>query len=224
MKYGHGVSVHRQKRFRKRAYMTFVGIFFIFLVVAAVIKIDSYLQERRNSPESTTSAQTTSYFTPSTQIFRTPYFQFQANKNWAEVPAESSENTFVYRSLRSNLVEHDLTIYVGGAPNVPATHVLPVRLKNDMREITPGMVSEHCKKAVGHRLPEKMLTFEGISFLCDVDSPQYMVLAGIKGGSSQLKMKRPNGQAQNYTILYRNVTAEPETSQFLEILSSFQTR
>lgn len=225
MKYDYNVSLHRKKRFLKRAYILFVFILLLFMAGAAVIKIDNYLDKNRNDPKATTSQQTTSYFNPTTQIFRTPYFQFQTNKNWAEVPAESEPNKFVYRSQRGTLVEHDMTVYIGNAPaDLQATHVLPVKLKNNKQELAAGSVSDHCKIAAGATVPQKMVQFKGVSFLCDVDTNQYNVFAGVAGGTPQLSMKRPDGKVQTYTIFYRNVTAKPESAQFIEIINSFQTR
>jgi len=200
-------------------------VFFAVIAVGVAIKIEAMINNDKNTTDATTSAVTTSYFAPSTQIFRTPYFQFQANKTWAEVPSESTANKFVYRSLRSNLIEHELTIYTNSPPtNLAATHVLPVKPSNANTELIPGTVSKHCREGNNMTASDQMVNVDGIQMLCDVDNTQYKVIAGVKDAGTVITLTRPNKSKQSYTIYYTNVTARPEASQLIEILNSFQTR
>lgn len=225
MKYDYHVSQNRKKKYLKRLYIFLMVVFLIVIIVGIAIKIESMLNNDRNTTDATTSAVTTSYFAPSTQIFRTPYFQFQANKTWAEVPSESSANKFVYRSLRSNLIEHELTIYTDAPPaNIGATHVMPVKKSNNNTELIPGTVSKHCREGNNMTASDQMVKVSGIEMLCDVDNTQYKVVVGEKGSGTVITLTRPNKSKQNYAIYYSNVTARPEASQLIEILSSFQTR
>jgi len=226
MKYDYHVSSHRKKKFLKRVYIAVMVVLLLVIAAGIAIKIDSMLKKEKNSPEATTSSITTSYFAPSTQIFRTKYFQFQTNKSWAEAPADSSENKFVYRSMRNNLIEHELNIYVKEIPaNLSATRVMPVTTTNGNKELVPGTVSKHCREKAGAMTAaDKIVNMDGIDMLCNVDNTQYGVIVGKKGEGTRITLTRPNKEKLVYTIYYTNVTANPEASQLVEILNSFQTR
>lgn len=225
MKYHHQIDHHKRKKFVKRTFIV-VSLIILAVIIAVVIIVVDLFRQQGVDQEATTKPVNTGFFAPGIDIFTTPYFQFQAKQEWAAVPDESGSDKFVYRSFNGKLVEHDLTIYINKAPSeLSGTYVMPVKFKNNSREITTSLVSSHCKKAVGgDRLSEKQVTFSGVSFLCDVDNPQYIVLAGQKSGSPRLDMTRPDGSRQTYFIVYRNVTAKPESSQFVDILNTFQTR
>jgi hypothetical protein len=183
-------------------------------------------QESANTPTTTTSEATSSYFAPSVKIFRSPFFQFQTDQNWAEVPAESTQNKFVYRSLRANLIEHELVIYVNQIPaNLVANRVLPVTIK-EQKELMPTQVSDHCNKAFGGqpRLGNPSTTIDKVRILCDADSTNYVVLVGAIDGSNTLNMLRPNGTATAYALQYTNLKATGDVAQLVSIVDSFQTR
>ncbi len=226
MKYDYHESSHRKKKFLKRAYIAVMVVLLLVIAVGIAFKVDSMLKRERNSQEATTSAVTTSYFAPSTQIFRTKYFQFQTNKIWAEAPADSTENKFVYRSMRNNLIEHELNIYVKETPaNLSATRVMPVTTINGNKELVPGTVSKHCREKAGAMTAaDKIVNMDGIDMLCNVDNTQYSVIVGKKGEGTILTLTRPDKQKLTYVIYYTNVTANPEASQLVDILNTFQTR
>jgi hypothetical protein len=227
MKYDYHVSSRRKKKFLRRVYLTAIAFLLLVALAVAAIRLDGYLSSQQNTPESTTSQQSTEYFAPSTNIFSSPYFQFQTDKNWAEAASESTKNKFVYRSLRSNLVEHELTIFVDNIPStLSANRVLPVISKKDDSELSAGSTSDHCIKANGgvSLAADKMLNTGGVDLLCDLDNTSYVVLAGEKGGSTKMTLKRPDGGTAVYSILYKNVTAKPDSVQLYDIISSFQTR
>lgn len=225
MRYDYNVSLHRRNRFKHRIFLLTIFIIFLAAVAFAVIRIDAYLEKERNPASSTTSERTTGYFAPTTQIFRSPYFQFQTNKTWAEVPSETTKSKFVYRSLRNNLVEHDLTVYISPIPaDVATTYVLPVTLKNNNTELVPQTVSSHCKGEEATTAQDSMKVVAKVNMLCDGDNTQYSVAVGKPGASTTLNMRRPDGAQVDYLIVYRNVTARQEPSQLYDIIASFQTR
>jgi len=226
MKYDYHESSHRKKKFLKRIYIAVMVVLLLVILAGAVIKVDSLLNKEKNTPDATTSSITTSYFAPSTQIFRTKYFQFQTNKNWSESPADSSDHKFVYRSMRNNLIEHELDVYVQQIPaNLSATMLMPITTTNGNQEIVPGTVSKHCREKAGAMTAaDKIVNFSGIDMLCDVDNTQYKVIVGKKGEGTKITLTRPNKEKLQYTIYYMNVTAKPEAQQLVEILNSFQTR
>lgn len=202
----------------------------VFLVLAAAIGYliyESRSASNNNTDESTTSAPTSSYFAPSVKVFRTPYYQFQANESWKEVPSELTPNKYVYRSLRSTLIEHELTIYINQIPsNLAATHVLPVNLKSS-RELSPATVSAHCKESM---TPQQIardiatITKDKVTFSCNADSSVYSVIVGMIDGNTSINLQRPDGSNAVYTIYYRDLRAVPDSSAILPIISTFQSR
>lgn len=208
-----------------------IFIFFIILVVIAgliilAIRLDSFLQDRVNTDKSTTTEETSAYFASSNKIFTTDYFQFQAPKNWAEIPSESTDTKFVYRGINKPIIEDELIIYVNSIPgDLTATRLLPVELSPDGQAISSGLVSDHCNEAsADHNIDEKVVRYKKVTVNCDIDNTQFNVLVGLVGGTTRMTLKRPNGSTADYTILYRNVKAIPDASGLLQIMQSFQTR
>lgn len=225
MKYNQQLNYQRRRSFLVRVRVLLLMLIVLVIAVAAYWYYSVDSRQNSNTTESSTSQETSGYFAASIQIFRSAYFQFQADKTWAEVPAESTPTKFVYRSLRANLVEHDLTIYVNTIPpNLAANRVLPVNLKGDA-EFLPLSVSDHCKKSAGSGSVNDIdLTQDNVKFRCDADSTNYTVLVGKAGGSTVLNLLRPDGTTANYAILYSNLKATPDAAQISQIADSFQTR
>ena len=226
MKYHHGVSQHSRRRYLKKVYVFIIIIAAIAVLIFIAIRLDSLLQDKVNTPESTTSQQTSAYFASSDKVFTTDYFQFQAPKNWVEIPSESTKTKFLYRGVNKPIIEDELIIYVNKIPgDISATRLLPVDITDGGYMLSPDSLSGHCKKASANdNIDEKILTYKKVMMNCDVDNTQFNVLVGLKGGSTLMKLKRPNGSTAEYTILYRNIKAIPDASQLLQIISTFQTR
>lgn len=225
MRYYYKISSHSKKRYLRRVYIFIAVLLSITLAIFAYIKIDAYLQKNQNAPSATTTEKTTGYFAPTTKIFRTQYFQFQSDDSWVEMPAESSSTEYVYRGFRNNLIEQELIIYVGVIPsNLSGTRVLPVSIKED-KQFSINQVSDHCNKATGGPIiGQAQVSFQDVTMLCDVDGTQYQVLVGLIGGTTNLTLSRPDGTNEVYAIYYKNVKASPDSIQFSQIVSSFQTR
>lgn len=225
MKYNYQISSHHKRKYVRRAYIFLAIVILAGLIVAAIIKLDAYMQKNQNNPADTTTDKTTAYFAPKTKIFRTQYFQFQTDDSWVELPAESNGTQYVYRSIRNNLIEHELIIYVVYIPdNLDATRVLPVSIKPD-KQLSVNQVSDHCRTILGSQnLNQAEVSFHGVTMNCDVDDTQFDVLVGLMGGTTKLTLARPNGDSTAYAMYYRNVTASPEAIKLSQIVSSFQTR
>lgn len=216
----------------RRKNLFFIRLFFfvMFIVIAcgaAYIYYSIISGKSSNVQQNTTSETTSGYFAPSINVFRSPYFQFQADKTWAEVPTESTANKFVYRSLRQSLIEHELVIYVDQIPaNLEANRVLPVELSAGGGELVPGQVSPHCNTVVNQaiRSPQQDVVISGVRVACDSDSTNYTVFAGISGGDTRIPMKRTTGVDARYTLLYTNLKATQDAGQLSDILTSFQSR
>lgn len=226
MKYHHGVSLHRRRKYIKRVYIFLISLAVIAGLIILAVRLDAYLQNSVHTDDATTTEQTNAYFASSTSVFTTQYFQFQTEDNWAEIPSESSDTKFVYRGLNGSIVQEELIIYVNKIPSdLAATRVLPVEPASNNRELTPGNVSGHCKKASKeHNLDERVLTYQKVTLNCDIDNTQFNVLVGVVGDSTRMVFERPDGSTADYSILYRNVEAVPDASELLQIMQTFQIR
>lgn len=226
MKYHHGISQHRRRKYLKRIFIFSMVVIVLVILAIIIIRLDGFLQDKVNTPETTTSNQTSSYFASSDKIFTTDYFQFQAAKNWVEIPSESTTSKFVYRGVNKPIIEDELIIYVNEIPaDLSATRLLPAETSASARELIPGTVSDHCNGAsADHNIDEKVVTFKKVKMNCDIDNTQFNVLVGLVEGSTRMKLKRPDGSSADYTILYRNVKAIPDGTHLLEIIRAFQTR
>lgn len=226
MRYNNRLNYRARKRFLFRVRLAI----FVFALLVAASLVYMFLsirdQDSANIPEVTTSEATSSYFAPSVKIFRSPFFQFQTDQTWAEVPTESSSNKFVYRSLRSNLIEHELSIYVNQIPaNLTANRSLPVTVINS-KELVPSRVSELCNKVFGGqpRLGDQEVEVDKVRIRCNADGTNYEVLVGAIGGSSTINMIRPDGTPVAYALQYTNLKATGDVTQLTSIIESFQTR
>ncbi len=176
--------------------------------------------------QKTTTSQTLSYYSAPLKIFHAPYFQFQTDPSWVEVTTDPKANPHVYRRLRDHFVEHELSIYVNAdTSSLTANHVLPVNV-TATGELLPLSVSEHCVEAFKPQMtgPIKVISLQGVSFLCDPNDSSYKVIAGLQGGTSVLRLPRPDKTTATYTLLYKNITAQPEGSQLEQLIESFQPR
>jgi hypothetical protein len=221
---------HQLNHAQRRKFIRRVGLFFILIVIilgvgAGLAYVDSIRTKGSNTEAATTTETTTSYFEPNVQVFRTGYFQFQANSSWAQIIPESTDNKFVYRSKRGSLIERELVIYVNQIPdNLAVTHILPVDIKAD-GSLSAGTFSDHCGKTLpaGQR-STRVLVEQQVSFLCWVDNTKYDALVGQINGTTKLSLPRPGGSLATYAIYYSDVTATPSSVGLEDIVQTFQTR
>lgn len=226
-RYYHGTSYHHQRRFIKRVKRLIVTLLLVLLLVGLVLLVDARKETKQATTPSAPTQETSVSYAPSSQIFRTQYFQFQTDKSWKQVQNESTGNRFVYRSFRGTLVEHELTIYINeAAANLPeSAYVLPVE-PGPNNQLVAGKVSDNCRKAVppNNKQISVIVTLSEVRFLCHPDSNNYIVTVGLKNGGAPMKLKRAGGSIATYGIIYRNVTANPDAYELQQILNTFQTR
>ncbi|MBW3569291.1 hypothetical protein KY385_04140, partial [Candidatus Parcubacteria bacterium] len=84
MKYDYQISSHKKRRFLKKVYIFVIVLFILGALVAGIIRLDTYLQSKRNKPEQTTTPKTTAFYDTKNGIYRTQYFQFQSRNTWNE--------------------------------------------------------------------------------------------------------------------------------------------
>lgn len=168
----------------------------------------------------------TSVITPSIEVYRSAFFQFQAAKSWSAIANESTATKFVYRKFNNRLIEGQLDIYVNEAAdaNINATRVLPVIFTENEQGLTAKNVSEPCAKT-GHKdRGYKQMKLEDVNFRCNTDATDYSLLIGREGAGTLLDMSRPDGSRATYVIHYRDLRAISEPSDIREIVGTFQTR
>lgn len=220
---------HQLNQVQRRKFVRRVKIFLLVLSCALVILLILFIVDGRRAKQasdqpSTSSAQTTNYSASNVQIFRTSFFQFQANASWSQAVPESSDHKFLYRSLQGSIIEHELTIYVDQAPPLAVTHILPVTL-DPSGQLTFTKTSDHCGSVMppGQKI-RRVITQDQVMFECFGDNTNYNLLVGLRGGTPQITLPRPAGGNAVYTIYYQNLTANPEPSQLEAIVSTFQAR
>lgn len=225
MRYHQDLNYHKRKKFLLKAWILFLSFAVILIAAASYGYYAIISRQSSNTDNSSTSRATKSYYAPSVKVFRSPFFQLQMDDTWFELPAESTPTKFVYRSLRSNLIEQELTIYVNDIPEIlTPNRVLPVNLKSES-EFLPITVSEHCIKAAGGpNITSARVTLDRVTFRCDADSTDYRVMAGEVNGTTTFNLQRPDGTRAKYALYYTNLKATPDGTQFTQIVDSFQTR
>lgn len=224
MRYNQHFSHRKRRHFL--GFLRLSGLLLIAVVVGGAIYLakENLASSNYNSTEQTTSAPKASYVAPSVEVFRTPYFQFQAKDSWVEDSQSSGAGKYAYKSMRGNLIEHQMVIYVNSPPkDLAVTRVLVVAPDGD-GGLNTVKVSDHCSKAGKFPGSKQVVSVEQVSVNCFRDDTRYTVLAGIAGGSTNMSLPRPDDSQAAYTVYYSNVTAYPDAVQFQEIMNSFQTR
>ncbi|MCA9324404.1 hypothetical protein KC992_04880 [Candidatus Saccharibacteria bacterium] len=224
--YHHTVNAyHKSKRARRLKKFSIASVVLVF-VISAGVGID-WLITKYRPQDSIQSVESTATVQSSTiNIFRNQYFQFQADRTWVEVPEQSTDTKFVFSSLNGPLVEHQLTVYVNEpAPaKLAATRVLPVEL-NRGRFKQIASIDKHCNNdESGLKNEPKVITFNQVTFNCDMGSNVYKVFVGIIGGTNSIAAIRPDGSTATYTIVYDDLRYIPSANQIESIVETFQIR
>lgn len=226
-RYKYNTSYHHKSRMSKR--MTVVATLFSVVVLVGVvgIAIDTYLQSLKKQ-QPTSQPVHSIVQGASISLFRTEYFQFQTDDSWKEVPVESKENHYVYRSYNGTLVEHDLVIDINKPTedllsSVRTTHIMPVQIEANGRLTIEGGAGEHCSKAMpkNSTLTPTWVVQKQVKFVCSVDAVLYEVKVGVIGGGTDMTITRPNGTKARYTITYRNLKYKSDDVTLRSIVETF---
>lgn len=228
-RYKYNKSYHHKSRRARRT--TVLAVLFSVLVVGAASYIVYDLIKQNTKKDTPTSQSTVSSVQgASINLFRTEYFQFQADSSWKEIVEESKNNKFVYRSYNGPLIEHDLQVEINPEPEIMplarTTHVLPVEIASSGRFSVVDGAGSHCGTQVPKGTPELPLkvTQRQVSFICSVDAVIYQVQVGVVGGSTDLLITRSDGSKATYRITYRNLKFTPDDNMVRNLISTFQTR
>ena len=219
----------RQRKFFRWAWKILAVIILLVLLVLLAIFVDSWLQKRKANTPSKATDPVTSTIAPSTQIFTSPYFQFQTDKNWRAIANESTTTKYVYRRGTDNHVEGDMTVYINSSPDdVQATRVMPVVLNSDGTSLEASFVSDHCKKNLSkpqqENTGEVTLTLNSVRFVCDVDGNLFSVIVGLENATPVMNFRRPDGTNANYIIVFTDLRFTPQADELEKIMDTFQIR
>ncbi len=216
----------RRLRRRRRLIGTAI-LLLILLLVATAVFISLFWQHGDQNSPSVIGKQNKPVNYQPYKTFTTPYFQLQTDQNWQAVPAESTAHAYVYRAFKGRLVERDLTVYVNELPpRLMLTYILPVRV--DGNQFTAGSVSDHCRTAAPAAYLAKSrnpieVTIDSVHFICQTDGTSTTIGTGLKGGSYQTALSRPNGSSAQYFLLYHDLAFNPRPQLFKDIVDSFKT-
>lgn len=223
MRYSHGISFLRKKQHRTKIFKYFSLGLIIMIAAGFFVWLDGYMEASKTQTAATSNKKTQTYDSAYKNI-KTDHFSFSAKKSWQLVASESSQRKFVYRDHSNGSLRQSFYVYIDQLPaQTQATRVLPVSLSADGRSLMPGEISGHCKQAVGDsRASFRPVTFEGVNFTCNAGSPLFTTFIGIRGGGTELRMTRANGQLASYRLVYEDVTGDPQALDIVEIIASFK--
>jgi hypothetical protein len=224
---GSGKYIAPGENFRRR-FKVLVVFIFIVGIVSSVFLYDFYKKEK--PPQAPISKTTIKKITFDDKDFSTPYFKFKDTEEWHFISNQSAKNKYVFQKYLTNseLVQHQLTVYVNNTPQpleLASSRVLPVELNSLDNSIKPSSVSEHCGKAYKpnelHKVMNRLL--DNTTMLCDPDQGQFRVVFAKLGGDYNLKLKRTDGSTANYIIIYQNQKLDPDTDTVMQIANTFQS-
>ncbi len=229
-RYKYNTSYHHKSRRARRSTVLAAALIVVTLGGAIYIAIDTYIQSTKK--QAATSQPTfSSVQGASVNLFRTEYFQFQADDNWKEIPTETTKGHYVYRSYKGPLVEHDIVIDVNSnkeeaLSNVRTNHVMPVEIDSTGKFNIVSGAGEHCRVPLPKNTPNLPLivTQKQVTFACSPDSVLYEVKLGVVGGNTKMQMPRPDGSRATYNITYRNLKFTSDDIALRGIAETFQTR
>jgi len=203
-----------------------MSVILIILIGGAAVLIDNFFNRNRSVQIASTGIQA-QVQSASINIFRTPYFQFQASKSWREVTDQENVNKFVYRSYNSNLVEHQFIVEIDeiesiSLDNENTTRVIPFKIEGN-RLSAPFGISEHCEKLVPEgSLEQARISFNESEFPCNPDGNSFVAVASLIGGNEFFDHTASDGKTHRFKLTYQDSTFTPTGRDLKGIIDSFQ--
>jgi len=228
---------YRQQGFSKRyrilhrlRYFAFFALI-VVLIGIGFLAFDILRQTKAGDTPTQSTTPITSTIESNSQIQSSPYFQFQTPKKWRNIANETREGHYVYRQYNGQLVEQEFVVDVNpvSAEVLALTQnsrVLAARAPASGALVVEGTVSDHCKKAVkpGTEKTQQIVKMNQVTFACNPDSTNFVVVVGLVGASTDMSLTRPDGTRAVYRMTYRNVSAQPTARDVDNIVSTFETR
>lgn len=225
MAYQKDKNLHRK---RVRSHRTIVGSFmilFLAILVAGIIFVDRIINQSESSRFVDTGVQA-KVESSTINIFRTPYFQFQAPRDWREITEETTDSRFVYRGFKENLVAHQFVVEVDNSDDEVqitnnVTRAYPFSVVEN-RIVPTADISDHCGD-LEKDLPKKKIriNYENTEFDCVVDGASYIVSLTEDGGSEVFKHTGQDGVERTFKVTYQNSEFTPSGSYLRSIVKTF---
>lgn len=216
-------SLYKKLKRPKKAALIIGTLLLVAALLYGAVKIYS-LAATSGQPLPTTSKKTSSYYKNTNKSYETKYFSFSARPSWQAVPAETTDNKFVYRNYSNKLVLEELVFYANNIPSLKANRILPVAISSG--RLAAETPSPHCKESLpGQKASRPVeINLDGVAFVCDSDSTKYEVLIGARGGGTVLSLPSPGGSELKLAIYYRDDRAQADPSQLLTVVNSLQIK
>ncbi len=238
--YNHHINTHhRTKRAKRIKRFSFALLALLFLGAGAV-GVDWLLTNLKAEDTVVSSSSSATVQSARINIFQSPYFRFQADDNWKEVTDElnlsdGDSPQYLYRRFDKNFIEHEIWITVNlpedyrvERHNVP-TRILPVRIESDGKLAQLSSTSNSCLEVLDKKNPflePHVLVQHDIEYFCNPNTNDYTVAVGVPGSTTRLEMPTNSSGANGkvtMTITYRNITANPDSREFEDVLRTFKS-
>jgi hypothetical protein len=202
-----------------------VNIFTLILALAIAALVIDLIRSDSSKPE--TSAVENVVIGDAMKTYKTDYFSFQDTGKWVLNKKDSTRTKYSYFKYLGVQPQYQLTIYVNENPTPlysAVSRVLPIRLVNDNAFDATSVYGPCVKSYKSSELHTvKEVIIQGASMLCDPDTPQYSVVLAEVGGDWRLTMHRRDGSTAKYTIVYRDLSLDPEDGPLSQIADSFKS-
>lgn len=227
--YRYSQKIHKRGK-RVRRVRRLMMAFFSMVIIGGAILLFDILREMFKSSSLSSVTSTAAVQSATINIFRTPYFQFQADRSWREVTlTDGGPDKFVYRSYNGLLVQHELIVEVNRdrpvvLDNTQITRVIPVEIGPDNVLKAVENISEHCKTMIDPALgrEQQFVTYKSVTFACNPDGSSFVVVAGVINSGSVIRSISVDGSTRTYQITYRDSMANPTGRPLESIINTFQ--
>lgn len=218
--YHHDDNLYRRASKRRRFKVAAYALSGTLVIVVALIIYDGLRSD------TTVTTETTNQTLGGTQeraVFDEPLFRITADTSWRKI--ESRETTsFHYQSFRNGLSLRDLRVYVNNTPEeFPITYVLPIEVSGN--KVLPLSISPHCKEIVPNKksVRDQMTEWAGVNFLCDPDSPLYIVGTSHNKDGYNTRIAGKSG-GNRFFFVYRDFEPVARLNVFANLLSTFEAK
>lgn len=218
--YHYDENLHRRAARKRRAKVAGYALIGTLVIVVALVIFDGL---RSDTTVTNQTTQQTLARTTERMVFDEELFRFNADTTWQKISSREATE-FHYQSFVSNLAKRDLRIYVNEIPvEFPLTYVLPVEVEGN--RIVPLSFSPHCKNLVKDKKSKRdqTVTWAGVSFLCDPDSPLYIVGTSHNQDGYGTIVEGADSR-RRFFFVYRDLEPNPRLETFANLLRSFEAK
>ncbi len=219
-RYHHQKNTYKKLRRYKRAHKGLVTTLSVFILSAVLLGFwVVYFDNTTSSPDPVVVSQ--GFNNSLTRHVENEYFSFSAQGNWQlQTPDPIFPDRYIYQSKRQNLIERELTVYVGHIPSDEyITQVVPVQIENNRIKVIS--ISPKCGQLAPESKNPVRLTYNQTNFLCLPDSSETIMAASLVKGDYRLPLTSVKQNRHiNIGIFYKDLSAQPDFQIFEEILDS----